>query len=88
MLLTTIMETPTMDTESPFIIKCKAMVHGDSMVLNFIGDYARALQHTIKSLRTGDVASIGGKVRGCDILIESFTLITKETSGRNLNVWG
>ena len=91
MLTATILNAANLDSESPYILSCDAMVHGDPMKLNFIGDYARARSMDIKSLRTGDVAAIGGKVRGGDILIETFTLITdhpKATVGRNLSTWG
>lgn len=86
MLLTTIMSAPVQESESPFILSCKATVCGDPMKLQFIGAYARARQGEIKSLRVGDVASIGGKVRGEDILIESFTLLN-EMKGRNVRMY-
>ena len=88
MLLTTIVNTPMMECESPFILACDGRIHGDNMKIKFIGDFARARQHDIKSLRTGDVASIGGKIRRDTILVESFTLITNNGPvGRNLNMW-
>ena len=83
-LMTTILKTPRQSCESPFILSCRAMIGGDPTELQFIGDYARARQVEIKSLRTGDVASVGGKVRdhGTTVLVETFTM-HNEMKGRN-----
>ena len=77
---------PVMESESPFTISINANVHGDPMDIKFIGDYARALNKQIMSLRIGDIAFITGKIRGGTILVERFTAMG-EIKARNVNCY-
>lgn len=81
-------ELPIITCENPYIISCDAIVHGDPMTLQFIGDYARARVMEIASLRPGDTIAVSGEVRGKNILVEELTLDSKKNYvGRNLNVY-
>jgi hypothetical protein len=86
MLACIITSTPILETESPFIISCKALISNDPMNLQFIGNYARAMADIITGLRSGDVVSIGGKIRKGNILVESMTVLN-EMKGRKFKVY-
>ena len=85
-VITQIASTPVITCESPMIISCAVNVQRDTVEMNFIGDYARAMKNEILSLRTGDTVKVEGKVVNNVLLVSGITMQGKMI-GRNADVY-